>query len=146
MHTSKKGQKTIFAKGVVGCNVSFAATPFTSDSVNFYDASATDYSIVAYDGKANPRMVYIRMNKKITPGTYDFKINPENPEVFAYYYHAHENFGWYYHAEEGKFVLKSVDFEKLEIDATFAFTSTNTPDEQPMAVQNGVLTITGPSA
>ncbi|AZE96166.1 hypothetical protein C4J96_4077 [Pseudomonas orientalis] len=142
MHTSE-AKKTLFAKGVVGCNVSFVPAPFTSDSVNFFEASATRYGIMATDKKLGTRIVYIVLDKNITPGTYYFE---SNSEIFAYYYHEYENFGWTYYAEKGKLELTSVNFEKSEIDGKFEFTSTNNPDEPNVTVTNGVITLTGTNA
>ncbi|AZF28235.1 hypothetical protein [Pseudomonas sp. R2-60-08W] len=142
MHTLKT-QKRSLAQGVVSCNVSLIAAPFTSDSVDFFDSTATHYGVTAFDRKAGERMFFISLKKTIVPGTYEFK--PES-DVYGYYYHEHESFGWIYYPEKGEFLLKSVDFEKLEIDATFAFTSTRTPDQQPVTFENGVFTLTGPGA
>ncbi|MBI6636137.1 hypothetical protein YA0871_26155 [Pseudomonas paralactis] len=142
MHTAQSHENSL-AKGVVGCNVSFIAIPFTSEEIRFFDSSATDYSVTAISRQAGERVVYITLDKNITPGSYDLKTDPQ---VFAYYYHKHESFGWIYRPEAGTLQLNSVDFEKFEIDATFEFTAINTPDKQPVAITNGVLILTGPDA
>ncbi|WP_300633283.1 DUF6252 family protein [Pseudomonas sp.] len=140
MHASKG--KTTFADGAVSCTLSFT-NPFTSTSVNFFEANATSYGIMAFDADARGHNVVIYLDKDIIPGTY--KFSPSST-VSASYCHNHGTFGWTYHADKGTLKLTSVDFDKNQVDGTFEFTSTVTPDGQPVVATEGVFTLTGSNA
>lgn len=138
---SLSSNKTLFAKGVIGCKASVTSVPFTSDSVDLQDASATQFLIVGRD-KSSDRVVAIYLNKDISPGTYSIG---RNEKVFAYYYHRYEDFGWSYFADSGTFTVVSVDFAKTQFDGTFSFNAPGMEGEPEMKITDGVVTLTGPS-
>lgn len=133
--------KTLFAKGVIGCNASVTPLPFTSDSVDLQDASNTQFVVVGSD-KSKDRVLFIYLNKNISPGTYNIG---RDEEVFAYYYHRYSGFGWSYFADSGTFTLLSVDFANSLLDGTFSFNAPGMEGEPEMKITNGVVKLTGPS-
>ena len=138
---SKNSNKTLFAKGVIGCNTSVASPPFTSHSVDLQEASATQFVIVGRD-QANTRVIFIYIDKNTPPGTYNIG---RDEKVFAFYYHRYEDFGWSYYADSGTFNLNSVDFDNIQVDGEFHFNAPGMSGEPEMKVTNGVVKLTGPS-
>ncbi|AZF59740.1 DUF6252 family protein [Pseudomonas sp. R11-23-07] len=138
---SLTSKKTLFAKGVIGCNISITPLPFTSESVTLQDASATRFVVVGHD-RSRGRAVFIYLDKDISCGTFNIG---QGEKVFAYYYHSYTEFGWNYYAESGTFTLSSVDFANSLLEGTFSFNAPGMDGEPEMKITNGVVNLTGPS-
>ncbi|AZF38927.1 hypothetical protein C4J88_4173 [Pseudomonas sp. R4-39-08] len=139
---SLTSNKTLFVKGVIGCNISITPLPFTSESVTLQDASATQFVIVGHD-RSWGRVVLIYLDKDISCGTFNIG---RGEKVFAYYYHRYSEFGWNYYAESGTFTLSSVDFANSLLEGTFNFNAPGMEEGEPeMKITNGVVNLTGPS-
>ncbi|AZF49253.1 DUF6252 family protein [Pseudomonas sp. R2-7-07] len=139
---SPTSNKTLFVKGVIGCNISIPPHPFTSESVTLQDAGATRFLIVGHD-RSRGRAVYIYLDKDISCGTFDIG---QGKKVFAYYYHSYTEFGWNYYADSGTFTLSRVDFANSLLEGTFNFNAPGMEKGEPeMKITNGVVNLTGPS-